>query len=136
MKSIMEYETVSLDNDKNALVIIDQTKLPNEIVFKKLGSAKEMWEAIYRLEVRGAPALGVAAAFGIYVLALGIEAASFEDFFAQFRQYKDYLNSARPTAVNLSWALARMEKVRPPPASPLYCSRRDIGQGCTHPLIS
>lgn len=111
MLNILENETVALDEGDNCVVIIDQTKLPAEVVLKRLYTAEEIWEAIYRLEVRGAPAIGVAAAFGIYVLANKIDAVAYSDFLDEFRKQKDYLNSSRPTAVNLSWALKRMERV-------------------------
>ena len=109
--NIFNYETVTLDENGNSVIIIDQTKLPGEIVIKKLSTAKEIWDAIYRLEVRGAPAIGVAAAMGISVLANQIEALEYAEFYAEFQKQKDYLNSSRPTAVNLKWALDRMEKV-------------------------
>lgn len=110
-KNIMEYETVELDEKEGAVVIIDQTLLPGKTELIRLKSAQEIWDAIYLLKVRGAPAIGVAAAFGIYVLALGIEAQDYDTFYTEFVKQKDYLNSARPTAVNLSWALNRMEQV-------------------------
>ena len=65
-KNIMDYETVELDDQENALVIIDQTKLPGKTEIIRLKTAQEMWDAIYLLQVRGAPAIGVAAAFGIF----------------------------------------------------------------------
>lgn len=108
--NIMGYETVHLRED-DVLEIIDQTLLPGERRMIELGTAKEIWDAIYLLKVRGAPAIGVAAAMGIYVLAKEIQAASYEAFYEKFREYKDYLNSSRPTAVNLSWALERMEQI-------------------------
>jgi len=110
-KTIMDYETVMLDEDNKAVVIIDQTKLPGKTEIISLTTAQEIWDAIYLLKVRGAPAIGVSAAFGIYVLADRIETQDYETFLAEFRKYKEYLDSARPTAVNLSWALKRMEKV-------------------------
>lgn len=120
-KSIMEYETVDLDNKDLSVVIIDQTKLPGTVEIIKLYTAREIWDAIYLLKVRGAPAIGVAAAFGIYVLAKRIskedsikradKQTDFEIFYRKFKEQKDYLNSSRPTAVNLSWALNRMEAV-------------------------
>ncbi len=110
-KNIMEYETVALNDEDSALVIIDQTKLPGETVLVSLHTGQEIWDAIYLLKVRGAPAIGVAAAFGIYLLAKQIQALDYETFYEEFRKQKEYLNSARPTAVNLSWALNRMEKV-------------------------
>lgn len=115
-KSILDYETVELDDDDNSVVIIDQTRLPGKTELIRLHTAQEIWDAIYLLKVRGAPAIGVAAAFGIYVLSKEIVAkigsdGEFERFYNEFRKQKDYLNSARPTAVNLSWALNRMEQV-------------------------
>ncbi len=110
-KNIMEYETVDLDDTKEALVIIDQTLLPGKTEIIHLKTAQEIWDAIYLLKVRGAPAIGVAAAFGIYILAKQIEKEDYESFYQEFIKQKDYLNSSRPTAVNLSWALNRMERV-------------------------
>ncbi|MCH5257884.1 MAG: S-methyl-5-thioribose-1-phosphate isomerase, partial [Lachnospiraceae bacterium] len=110
-KSILDYETVELDDDNSALVIIDQTKLPSLTEIVNLKTAEEIWDAIYLLKVRGAPAIGVAAAFGIYLLAKKIETEDYTAFYQEFCRQKEYLNSARPTAVNLSWALNRMEQV-------------------------
>ena len=110
-KSIMSYETVALDDEKSALVILDQTKLPYEVEILSLTDQKDIWNAIYLLQVRGAPAIGVAAGFGVYLAAKQIQADNWEDFYTQFKAAKDYLNSSRPTAVNLSWALNRMEQV-------------------------
>lgn len=110
-KNIMDYETVALDDEGSALVIIDQTKLPGTTEMIRLQTGEEIWDAIYLLKVRGAPAIGVAAAFGIYLLAKQIETDTYDAFYTEFRKQKDYLNSARPTAVNLSWALNRMEQV-------------------------
>lgn len=105
-----EFETVALDDENKELVIIDQTKLPNETELLHLTKLEEFYDAIYLLQVRGAPAIGVAAAFSIYLATCQIKADSFEEFYEQFRKDKEYLNSSRPTAVNLSWALSRMEK--------------------------
>lgn len=110
-KSILDYETVELDDENNALVIIDQTKLPAMTEIVNLKSAEEIWDAIYLLKVRGAPAIGVAAAFGIYLLAKKIVTEDYDVFYQEFCKQKEYLNASRPTAVNLSWALNRMEQV-------------------------
>lgn len=110
-KNIMDYETVALDDENSALLILDQTKLPGKEEIICLTTGQEIHEAIYLLKVRGAPAIGVAAAFGIYLLAKGIAAQDFDPFYEEFVRQKEYLNSARPTAVNLSWALNRMEQV-------------------------
>ena len=107
-KSILDYDTVALDDAASALIIIDQTKLPNALELLHLRTQSEIWEAIRALKVRGAPAIGVAAAFGLYLAAKEIRTENDEDFFARFRAARDYLNSSRPTAVNLPWALDRM----------------------------
>ena len=109
---ILDYETVALNEEDKTLVIIDQTVLPYETKIIEIKEAQDIWDAIYLLKVRGAPAIGVAAAFGIYILADKIDDnSSFDEFYAEFVKQKDYLNSSRPTAVNLSWALNRMEGV-------------------------
>ena len=110
-KNIMQFDTVSLNEEKGALVIIDQTKLPNDVEILHLTDQKDIWEAIYLLKVRGAPAIGVAAAIGVYLAAKDIEDSDYESFKVKFKLAKDYLASARPTAVNLFWALDRMEKI-------------------------
>ena len=110
-KTILDYDTVALDDADSALVIIDQTKLPERIELLRLHTAQEIWDAIYLLQVRGAPAIGVAAGYGIYLLAKSIDTDDFDEFYKQFCTYKQYLDSSRPTAVNLSWALNRMEQV-------------------------
>lgn len=110
-KSILNYETVALDEQNSELVILDQTKLPGEINILHLNSQRDIWQAIYMLQVRGAPAIGVAAAFGVYLAAREIVADDYRTFAEKFHVAKEYLNSSRPTAVNLSWALNRMEHV-------------------------
>ena len=148
-KTILDYETVDLDLETDELVIIDQTLLPGKTEIIRLKTAQEIWDAIYLLRVRGAPAIGVAAAMGIYILAKQIavemnmldrtngvgqseiknvareetlnneqpetqnasQLEIFETFYAEFVKQKEFLNSARPTAVNLSWALERMDRL-------------------------
>ncbi|MDO5021886.1 MAG: S-methyl-5-thioribose-1-phosphate isomerase [Eubacteriales bacterium] len=110
-KNIMQYDTVALDDKNSALVIIDQTQLPNNVEMLHLTEIKDIWEAIYLLKVRGAPAIGVAAAIGVYLSAKKIDINDYDEFYKQFKEAKDYLASSRPTAVNLFWALNRMEKV-------------------------
>lgn len=110
-KNIMDYDTVRLDDENGAVIIIDQTKLPGSIELLSLKTAQEIWDAIYLLKVRGAPAIGVAAAYGIYVLAKQIQTQDYDTFYMEFVKQKEYLDSSRPTAVNLSWALNRMLNV-------------------------
>ena len=106
-----DFDTVDLDEERHALAIIDQTLLPAEMKMLYLTDQQDIWDAIYLLKVRGAPAIGVTAGIAIYLAARDIKADNFEDFYKQFVQAKDYLNSSRPTAVNLSWALNRQEQV-------------------------
>ncbi len=105
-------DNVNLNENHTAVLTLDQTLLPNQEVILEIDNAKEMYDAIYELKVRGAPAIGIFAAYAIYVLAKNeIKAEDYDTFFKEFRDYKEYLNSSRPTAVNLSWALNRMEDV-------------------------
>lgn len=110
-KTILDYETVALDDTRSTLVIIDQTQLPYHTEILALKTQKEIWNAIYLLQVRGAPAIGVAAAIGIYLAAKEIETDNREEFYSRFTKAKEYLASSRPTAVNLFWALNRMDDV-------------------------
>lgn len=103
-KTILDYETVDFNKEENCLVIIDQTLLPGKTEIIELKTAQEIWDAIYLLKVRGAPAIGVAAAFGIYQLSFEIwknrKDVTCEEFEKQFLEQKEFLNSSRPTAVN------------------------------------
>ncbi|MDR2743108.1 MAG: S-methyl-5-thioribose-1-phosphate isomerase [Treponema sp.] len=110
-ENILSIDTVALDEERKALKIIDQTKLPGTVEILYLTKQEDIFEAIYLLRVRGAPAIGVAAAIGIYLAALEIDDGDYDGFYAKFKKAKEYLDSSRPTAVNLSWALNRMEKV-------------------------
>lgn len=110
MRSILEYDTVALNEEEKALVIVDQTLLPGEIRLLHLTAQNEIWEAIKVLRVRGAPAIGVAAGIALYLASMEITAAERTAFLEALHRAAEYLNSARPTAVNLSWALARMER--------------------------
>lgn len=109
--NIMNYDTVALDDKNSALVILNQTKLPYEVEVLHLTNQKDIWTAINLLQVRGAPAIGVAAAIGIYLAAKEIDANNYDDFYTSFKAAKEYLASSRPTAVNLFWALDRMENI-------------------------
>ncbi|MBS6762452.1 MAG: S-methyl-5-thioribose-1-phosphate isomerase [Clostridium sp.] len=110
-KTILEYDTVSLDEENGALVIIDQTQLPGKIELLSLTDIEDIWEAIYLLKVRGAPAIGVTAAIGVYLAVKDLKTNDMMEFRAAFQRAKDYLATSRPTAVNLFWALERMEAV-------------------------
>ena len=108
MVKFMTTIPAQLNESKDKLVILDQTLLPEEEKFLELTTPEEIWEAIKKLRVRGAPAIGVAAAYGLYVASLAINTDSAETFRSEVQNIKDYLASSRPTAVNLFWALDRM----------------------------
>ena len=95
---------VRLSEDGRSLVILDQTRLPNQQIYLTLQTREECYDAIKQLRVRGAPAIGIFAGFAMYILSLRYPK---EGFLQRFREDAEYLNSSRPTAVNLSWALKR-----------------------------
>ncbi len=102
---------IALNETGDRVVILDQTRLPGSVTYLELGTAEEIYDAIRRLKVRGAPAIGICAAFGMYVLSLSMPRESYEEFSKEFSRVKEYIGSSRPTAVNLGWALQRMERV-------------------------
>jgi len=91
------------------LEIIDQTRLPGELVYLQLHTLEEVVEAIKNLRVRGAPAIGIAAAFGLYLGIRESRAATREAFLQELEEKIQLLTSTRPTAVNLFWALDRIK---------------------------
>lgn len=92
----------------HAVRLLDQTKLPTETVYVEITDERQMWDAIKRLVVRGAPAIGVAAAFGVH---LGVRNVSDPvQFPNRLKEVCDYLATSRPTAVNLFWAIDRIYK--------------------------
>ena len=95
----------------NRVKIIDQTRLPHEEVYLELTDYSAVAEAIRQLKIRGAPAIGVAGAYGIALGALEIESGSKDDFLAKFRQVSQTIAGTRPTARNLFMAVERMEQV-------------------------
>jgi len=103
-------QTLYLDNTQPAVVILDQTLLPQTIKYVNLTTITQVWAAIKDLQVRGAPAIGVTAALGLYVH-MKVFAASNpgpEAFAKEFNTAAAYLSTARPTAVNLDWAINQM----------------------------
>lgn len=106
-------DTVMLDEGIPALLIIDQTLLPTELKIISLTELPEIWDAIKKLKVRGAPAIGVAAGIALYLAGHAIYKSGVSDvteFLRKLKEDKEYLASSRPTAVNLFWALERMYK--------------------------
>lgn len=92
-----------------ALMLIDQTRLPGELCHVACRNAQDVWRAIKTLQVRGAPAIGVAAAYGV-VVGLDGEKPGDAEWPAAMVRVADYLATSRPTAVNLFWALDRMKR--------------------------
>ncbi|MFW5960224.1 MAG: S-methyl-5-thioribose-1-phosphate isomerase [Chitinivibrionales bacterium] len=98
--------------DEGCVVIVDQTKLPGALEYKEIRTSEDMWYAIRNLEIRGAPAIGIAAAFGLY---LGVrntpDHETVSELWETAEEEAAYLSSSRPTAVNLVWALDRVKGV-------------------------
>lgn len=111
LEQVTHIDNIRLGGDETSVVVLDQTQLPNRTVYRTLREAEEMYDAIRLLRVRGAPAIGICAAYSIYALARQWDILDYGPFAEKFRAAKNYLSSSRPTAVNLSWALNRMEKV-------------------------
>lgn len=111
LEKVIHIDNVKLSEDEKSVIIIDQTLLPNEIKYITLQTKEEIFEAIKNLRVRGAPAIGICAGYGIFVLAQQIRTDDYMKFSGCFKALCDDLNASRPTAVNLSWALKRMERV-------------------------
>ena len=100
--------TVRFDGETGELVLLDQTALPGDVRYLRLTEPEQVREAIYNLRVRGAPAIGVAAAYGAYLGACRSPAADVPGICRDFRAASSLLKASRPTAVNLAWALDRM----------------------------
>ncbi len=107
--NIFNYDTVSLTNDKKGILIVDQTKLPNHLVFTELRTLQEIAGAICTLKVRGAPAIGIAASFAISAMLNSMDIHSVEELINEFNRLKSVLTGTRPTAVNLINSLNRLE---------------------------
>jgi methylthioribose-1-phosphate isomerase len=100
-------QSVRWNSLENHLDLLDQRLLPDEIVYLELTTSEQVWDSIKELAVRGAPAIGIAAAFGVYLGARNYEGDR-EGLLAEIGRQCDYLATSRPTAVNLFWALDRM----------------------------
>ncbi|MCU0652112.1 MAG: S-methyl-5-thioribose-1-phosphate isomerase [Candidatus Omnitrophica bacterium] len=110
----MDIRTIEWKND--AIKIIDQTKLPAKLEYLYIKDLKTLWQAIRELKVRGAPALGTAAALGVYLGIKDSKAKNFSEFRKELDKVIKYLATSRPTAINLFWGLKEMlqaaEKVK------------------------
>lgn len=98
--------SVKWEEDK--IILLDQRLLPAKTDFLTLTTIEDVWEAIFELKVRGAPAIGIAAAYGLALWAIQSNETDIKSFKEQLKEKAAYLESSRPTAVNLSWALKRL----------------------------
>ena len=105
----MTLKTVEWKND--SVVMIDQTKLPNELVFVTLTDYNQVADAIKTLVIRGAPAIGISGAFGLALAALNSKANSKDELINELKHAKKILFETRPTAVNLKWGLEKIMSV-------------------------
>jgi S-methyl-5-thioribose-1-phosphate isomerase len=105
----MPVETICWKRGK--IRFIDQTLLPHKLKYVSTDNIDRLWHAIKRLEIRGAPAIGIAGALGIVIGIKNSKAKTFGKFLKELQASSKYLGSSRPTAVNLFWALKRMERV-------------------------
>jgi len=105
----MELHTVEWKN--NSVIMIDQTKLPNELVFVTYTDYNDVANAIRTLVVRGAPAIGVSGAFGMALAVLQSSSESLDGLLSDLEKAKKILFETRPTAVNLSWGLEKIMEV-------------------------
>ncbi|MBQ9360797.1 MAG: S-methyl-5-thioribose-1-phosphate isomerase [Lachnospiraceae bacterium] len=106
-----ETDPVRLSEDRENIIVLDQTKLPEEVVYLHINTLEQMYDAIKSLAVRGAPCIGVFAGYCMAVLASQHKSLNAEDFEKRMKEDGAYLDSSRPTAVNLSWAIKRQLKV-------------------------
>jgi len=104
----MPVETIAWKSGR--VRYVDQTRLPHKLKFVDCGNVARLWKAIIRLEVRGAPAIGIAGALGVVLGIKDSKAKNFDNFYREVQKVCKYLASSRPTAINLFWALARMER--------------------------
>ena len=106
----MTEQLISIKWEDDKLILLDQTLLPNEVVYESFTTAEGVWDAIQEMKVRGAPAIGVTAAYGLYLGVRDEQEESSESFCEKVKEVSTYLATSRPTAVNLFWALERMER--------------------------
>ncbi|MCW6076488.1 S-methyl-5-thioribose-1-phosphate isomerase [Clostridium sporogenes] len=104
-----ELLAIKWDDKRDKLILLDQTILPNKIEYIEYDTVEGVYDSIKDMIVRGAPAIGVTAAYGLYFAAIIAPEDNFENFFKYLKEKSAYLDSSRPTAVNLSWALKVME---------------------------
>lgn len=95
----------------NKVIMIDQTRLPNEEIYLEFETFEQVADAIKTMIIRGAPAIGVAAAMGIAIGALNVKTNDWDKFVDEVNKITDVITATRPTAVNLFWAGKRMQRI-------------------------
>lgn len=90
------------------ILLLDQRQLPHHTVYIPVSTIEDVWDCIFQLKVRGAPAIGITAAFGLALWSNQFDGYDFQDFKSNLLKQKNYLISSRPTAVNLQWAVERI----------------------------
>ncbi|MGD6872430.1 S-methyl-5-thioribose-1-phosphate isomerase [Sutcliffiella horikoshii] len=109
--SITTNLPLSVEWKDSYIQLLDQQKLPQETIFIDLHTIHDVYDAIITLKVRGAPAIGITAAYGLVLAAYSYNTASLAEFQILLRKDRDYLATSRPTAVNLFWAIDRLIQV-------------------------
>lgn len=107
----MDKKLITIQWENDELILLNQTKLPNEIKYETFNTIESVWDAIQTMKVRGAPAIGVSAAYGLYLGVKDVYTESSNEFITELNKCADYLATSRPTAVNLFWALDKMKEV-------------------------
>lgn len=109
---MMTFENIHwCGNEQGYLKIIDQTVLPEKLKYLKLKTASRVYQAIKTLKTRGAPAIGIAAGYGVFLGIRNVRTQRFNKFLLTLKKVCTYLFKARPTAVNLRWALERIKAI-------------------------
>ena len=109
MQNVTGLRTVEWKNNK--VIMIEQTKLPNELIFVEYDDFHQVANAIKTLRVRGAPAIGVSGAFGLGLAVLQSKATTNDDLLSDLEDARKILFSTRPTAVNLGWGLEKIMNI-------------------------
>lgn len=120
-------EIITLKWENRELLLLDQTRLPKVVVYVACKTLKEVYEAIQTMIVRGAPAIGVAAGYGMVLASNAYEGPGGASFFQYLQKEGEYLKTSRPTAVNLMWAVDRIiEKAQGVKEAPLETAKKEI----------
>lgn len=100
------FQSIRWEDDH--LTILDQTFLPDREVYINLDSVGQVWDAIKKKKVRGAPVIGIAGAYGLYFGVQDLPDSNFQTFYSEAQRIADYIKTAQPEVMNLSWSLKRM----------------------------